>query len=181
MIVNLPNILTFLRILLVPVFLFFVLNDILFWSMLVFAAAGLTDLLDGFIAKRFNLRTELGANLDPVADKLLLSSAFIALAFKGYVPLWLCVPVLIYDVIILAAVLVLRGAGKKVNISPTVFGKMTTVLQIITIFYALALAVRPYDKAFTFLAILTVLVTVYSGFNYAVREIRQIEKRPVKG
>lgn len=179
MIVNLPNILTLVRILLIPVFLFFVLNDILNWSILVFAAAGLTDLLDGFIAKRFNLRTELGANLDPVADKLLLSSAFIALAFKGYVPLWLCVPVLIYDVIILAAVLVLRRAGRKVNISPTVSGKMTTALQIITIFYALAF--RPYDKAFTFFAVLTVLVTVYSGFNYAVREIRQTERRPAKG
>ncbi len=175
MIENIPNALTILRILLAPVFLYLVLNDILNWSIVVFAAAGLTDLLDGLLAKRLNRRTELGANLDPVADKLLLSSAFVALAFKGYVPLWLSVPVIIYDAAILAAVMVLRVTGKKVNISPTFSGKMTTALQIITIFYALTLSAR-HDNAFILLSVLTVLVTAYSGLNYAMRELRQIDK-----
>ncbi len=177
---NIPNILTFLRILLIPVFLYFVLTGVLFWSIAVFAAAGLTDFLDGFIAKRFDLRSSLGANLDPVADKLLLSSAFLALAFKGYVPFWLCVPVIIYDVLIIAAVIVLRGSGRKVDTSPTISGKMTTFLQVATILYALALAVRPDDEVLVLVSLLTVFVTVYSGFNYAIREIRQKDRSPAK-
>ncbi len=175
MIANAANMLTLLRILLVPLFLYLVLNDISFWSMAVFAVAGLTDFFDGFLAKRFDMKTELGANLDPVADKLLLSSAFFALAFKGYAPLWLCVPVVIYDFMILAAVMVLRGAGKKVDISPSVAGKATTALQIMTVFYALA---RPNDRAFFLVAAITVSVTAYSGFSYAMREIRRIVGRP---
>jgi cardiolipin synthase (CMP-forming) len=175
MIANIPNALTILRILLAPVFLYLILNDILNWSVVVFAAAGLTDFLDGFLAKRFNLTSELGANLDPVADKLLLSSAFMALAFKGYVPVWLCVPVIIYDAAILAAVIVIRGSGKTVNTSPTFSGKMTTALQIITIFYALTRAAGTHDKALILLSILTVLVTAYSGLNYAMRELRQMD------
>jgi len=173
MIANIPNALTILRILLAPVFLYLIINDVLLWSIVVFAAAGLTDFLDGFLARRFDLRTELGANLDPVADKLLLSSAFIALAWKGYVPVWVCIPVIMYDAAILAAVMALRGTGKKVNISPTLSGKMTTAIQIIIILYALAGTARTHDKAFILLSVITVLVTAYSGLNYAMRELRQ--------
>ncbi len=173
MIANIPNILTIIRILLVPVFLFFITNDMLAWSIAVFVAAGLTDALDGLIARTFNMRTEFGAIIDPIADKFLLSSAFIALTFKGFVPLWLCVPVILRDIVILAGVALLRFAGRRVNIMPTIFGKMTTAFQIITVFYAMAFDAKSGgDMIFTSLAILTALITIYTGFNYAWREFK---------
>ncbi|HXI10905.1 MAG TPA: CDP-alcohol phosphatidyltransferase family protein, partial [Thermodesulfobacteriota bacterium] len=113
-----------------------------------------------------------GANIDPLADKLLLSGAFIVLTVKGFVPLWLCVPVIIRDFILLAGVVWLRGSGRKVVIAPSIFGKLTTVLQILTVAYALVFPHRTGDMAFLSLAAATAVVTVFTGIDYALREFR---------
>lgn len=168
---NIPNALTVFRILLVPVFLYLVWSEKLFGAVAVFALAGFTDALDGFIARAYGLRTELGANLDPLADKLLLISAFVALTSLGLIPVWLCVPVIARDALILAGVLALRGSGRKVRIAPSVSGKLTTVLQISTVLYAMVFAGRN-AAAFTALAFATLLFTLYTGYDYARREIR---------
>ncbi|MDO8426381.1 MAG: CDP-alcohol phosphatidyltransferase family protein [Deltaproteobacteria bacterium] len=168
---NIPNILTLFRILLVPLFLFLVAEDNFFFATIVFAVAGITDAVDGFIARAYNLRTELGANLDPFADKLLLVSSYIILTAKGLIPLWLCVPVILRDAVILTGVIILRGAGRKVVISPTIFGKITTTLQIATVIYALVFA-GTGRAFFVALAAVTALITVYTGFDYAWREFK---------
>lgn len=168
---NIPNILTVSRILLVPLFLYLVARDDYSSATVVFVAAGITDAVDGFIARTYGMRTELGANLDPFADKLLLMSAYVMLTAKGLIPLWLCVPVILRDVVILTGVIILRGAGRKVVISPTIFGKMTTILQITTVVYALVFA-GGGKEGFMALAAATALITVYTGFDYAWREFK---------
>jgi cardiolipin synthase len=165
---HIPNILTFFRILLVPVFLYFILSDEYKTAAAVFITAGVTDAVDGFIARRFNVRTELGTALDPFADKFLLISAYIALAAKGFIPVWLMVPVLIKDSILLSGVAALKGAGRKVKIVPSVFGKATTVLQIVTVIYAMLVA--DTGAAFFALAAVTAIVTVYTGIDYVRKE-----------
>ncbi len=169
--INIPNTLTIFRIILVPVFLYLLFEDRLGPALAVFVAAGVTDAVDGFIARTFNRRTEFGANLDPFADKLLLVSAYVALGAKGMVPLWLCAPVILRDAVLLSGVLILRGTGRKVVISPTISGKLTTFLQISTVIYTMAFAGKG-GGLFTALSIATAAITVYTGFDYALREIR---------
>lgn len=165
---HIPNILTVFRILLVPVFLYFFLSDEFQLAAAAFIIAGITDGIDGFVARRYNLRTELGAQLDPFADKFLLVSAYIALAAKGFIPLWLMIPVIIKDSILLSGVAALRGAGRKVKIVPSIFGKLTTVFQISTVIYAML--VSDSDALFMALAIVTAIITVYTGVDYVRRE-----------
>lgn len=166
---NIPNVLTIFRIVLVPVFLYFVRINELHTAAIIFIVAGVTDSIDGFIARRFNMRTEFGANMDPFADKFLLVSAYIALTAKGLVPIWLTVPVIIKDSFLLSGVFALRTAGRKVVISPSVFGKSTTVLQIVTVVYAMLIG---KGAAFTALCALTAIVTIYAWLDYIRREFR---------
>lgn len=165
---HVPNILTAIRILLVPVFLYFILTGGYKTAAAVFIAAGVTDGIDGFLARRYNARTELGALLDPFADKFLLVSAYIALAAKGFIPLWLMIPVIIKDSVLFSGVAFLRGAGREVKIVPSVFGKSTTVLQIATVIYAMLISGT--SQAFFALAAITAAITVYTGIDYARKE-----------
>lgn len=165
---HIPNILTALRILLVPVFIYFILTGEYTVAAAIFITAGVTDGIDGFIARRYNLRTELGALLDPLADKFLLVSAYIALAAKGFIPLWLMVPVIIKDAVLFAGVAFLRGAGRKIKIVPSVFGKSTTILQIVTVAYAMLISSA--SAAFFTLAAITAVITVYTGIDYVRKE-----------
>lgn len=134
---NPPNFLTILRILLVPFFVHLILHDQTFWALLVFAAAGITDGLDGYIARAYHLKTRLGAVLDPLADKLLLLTAYILLAALQRLPLWLTEVVVARDMVILSGIFFLFASGKKIAFSPSVLGKITTFVQLFTIFLAL--------------------------------------------
>ena len=167
---HIPNILTAIRILLVPVFLYFILTGEYTTAAAIFIAAGITDGIDGFIARRYNVRTELGALLDPAADKFLLVSAYIALAAKGFFPLWLMVPVIIKDAVLFAGVAFLRGAGREIKIRPSIFGKTTTVLQIATVAYAML--IDSSGTLFFALAMLTAAITIYTGIDYVRKEYR---------
>ena len=104
---NLPNILTLTRVLLIPLFVILIINKHFGWALITFAIAGITDGIDGLIARITHQRTELGAYLDPIADKLLLFAAFITLAIIEIIPSWLVVIVITRDVIILVGFLVM--------------------------------------------------------------------------
>src|SRR4030067_1089355 len=104
---NLPNALTLIRVFLIPVFVILIINRYFGWAAITFAIAGVTDGIDGLIARLTHQRTELGAYLDPIADKLLLSSAFITLAIVAILPSWLAVIVITRDVIILVGYLLM--------------------------------------------------------------------------
>ncbi len=167
---SVPNILTAFRIILVPVFLFLVAEGELYWATVVFMTAGATDAVDGYIARAYNVRTETGAMLDPLADKLLLSSSYLMLTYIGLIPLWLCIPVIFKDLVLLSGFYMFRRAGRSVDIKPSAWGKLTTALQIATVIYAMAFSAS--GPVFLPLAILTAAVTTYTGFNYAWREIK---------
>ena len=170
---NLPNLLTIARIFLVPVFLFLILSNHLYCAVIIFAVAGFTDLIDGIIARRQGTVTTLGANLDPVADKLLLSTAFIALAIKGLVPLWLAFIVVARDSVILITVIVLRRFKYEVNTRPMITGKLTTFFQILCVLSALL--VRETASIYPFY-IFTALITLVGAAAYALRELNLLAR-----
>ncbi|MBW2039612.1 MAG: CDP-alcohol phosphatidyltransferase family protein [Deltaproteobacteria bacterium] len=164
---NLPNTLTILRILSIPVFTICLLYDHLFSALLIFVGAGITDALDGLIARLYNQRTTLGAYLDPIADKLLLTTAFVGLAILGIVPGWLTVIVIARDVVILLGILILILTSHKVEINPIFLSKITTVFQTLTIIGALLTPQIPFIRgSLPYLIWLTTFLTCFSGFQY---------------
>ena len=132
-ILSLPNQLTMLRLLLLPFILIAMIYRRHDTALALFLAAAATDVIDGTIARRFGQKTELGAYLDPLADKLLLSSAFIAQAVIGTIPWWLTILVLSRDVVILGTLVVVMLATPIRNFPPSSFGKLNTVVQATTI------------------------------------------------
>ncbi len=164
---NLPNTLTLTRVLLIPFFVIFIINKNFQWAFFTFAIAGVTDGMDGLLARITHQRTELGAYLDPIADKLLLSSAFISLAIVEFIPSWLVVIVITRDVIILVGILVMWLTNYRPEINPSFLSKVTTTLQIITILLVLMI---DYSSTFQQLSIIaiyaTAILTILSGFQY---------------
>src|SRR6266576_6568458 len=125
-----PNQITFLRLGFLPLFLILMSYERYRWALLVLVVAGLSDGIDGLLARRLNQKTALGAYLDPIADKLLLSSSFLVLALEGQIRWWLTILVLSRDVLILTtAVVILLAAGYR-RFPPSLYGKITTGLQI---------------------------------------------------
>ena len=128
--VNAPNLLTLLRVLLVPLAIWLIIVGELRLAFLVLLVAGATDALDGFLAKRFGWETELGAYLDPLADKLLLVSTFVALGVRAALPVWLVVLVVSRDVMIVIAILLATMLGKPLRMHPLRLSKLNTAAQI---------------------------------------------------
>ena len=135
---GLPNWLTILRILLIPVFVTLLVYRRAGLALLVFCLASLTDLLDGYIARSQGRQTRLGAFLDPMADKLLLTSGFVTLTWLKVIPFWITAVVVSRDVVLSIGVLVIHVAGGTVHPAPTWIGKMSTVFQMLTVLAAMA-------------------------------------------
>ena len=131
------NQLTLLRMLLIPAFVILVLYGELGWALIVFVTAGATDALDGLIARRAGQKTQLGAWLDPMADKLLLVTTFIVLSLPGLglanrLPVWLTVLIISRDVVIVLTVTIVNLAIGPRTFRPSVFGKTATAIYILT-------------------------------------------------
>ena len=164
---NLPNILTLIRVLLIPLFVIFIINKLFGWALVTFAVAGITDGIDGMIARVTHKRTELGAYLDPIADKLLLIAAFVTLAIIEILPSWLAVIVITRDVIILVGFLVLLLTNYRPKIQPSLVSKVNTFFQISTILLALMANYAPVFKPLSTIAIYgTGFFTIVSGSHY---------------
>ena len=164
---NIPNILTLIRILLTPLLVILLINDRFLEAFIVFTLAGITDGLDGLIARLMRQKTRIGAILDPIADKLLLTSAYVTLAIIGFLPNWLAVTVISRDVIIVFGVLILFLFQGGVEISPSVPSKITTVTQLGTIFAVFVNQELGWLHQILFpLYIFTAVVTVISGLHY---------------
>ncbi len=132
---TIPNLLTILRVLLTPVFVVFFMQERLWSALVTFGAAGLTDALDGIIARILHQRSRLGAMLDPLADKTLLVTSFVCLAIKGWIPGWLAVVVVSRDVIIVGGLAVLSFSGVDIRerIRPILISKINTMAQMLLI------------------------------------------------
>ena len=164
---NLPNILTLMRVLLTPLFVILIINKYFGWALFTFAVAGITDGLDGLIARLTHQRTELGAYLDPIADKLLTFAAFISLAIIEMIPSWLVVIVITRDIMILVGFLVMFLTNHHPKINPSLLSKMTTTFQIITILLALLAGFSAtFLRLSTLAYYVTGIITVLSGTQY---------------
>jgi cardiolipin synthase (CMP-forming) len=164
---NLPNTLTLMRVLLIPLFVILIINKAFGWALVTFAVAGITDAVDGLIARVTGQRTELGAYLDPIADKLLLSSAFVTLAIIELIPSWLTVIVVTRDIIILIGFLMFFLTNHHPKMGPSLVSKITTFFQILTILLFLISEYYLIPKGLYHLAIYGVVVfTIISGIHY---------------
>jgi cardiolipin synthase (CMP-forming) len=135
---SIPNIITLGRILLVPFIVWAIASNQLEIAFAIFIVAGVSDAVDGFLAKRFNMSSELGALLDPVADKALLVSIYMALGIWGAIPRWIVILVVSRDIMIVGAVIVSWLFGKPIPMKPLMVSKLNTVAQVA--FAALVLA-----------------------------------------
>jgi cardiolipin synthase len=164
---NLPNALTLIRILIIPLFVILLISKSFHGALVTFVIAGITDALDGFLARIWRQRTDLGSYLDPIADKLLLASAFITLAILEIVPYWLTVIVISRDILIAMGFWVLTMMDQKPTIKPRYTSKVTTVFQILTIIWALLSVLHlGLGSLFPILIGLTAFFTIISGIHY---------------
>jgi len=166
---NLPNLLTFLRLLLAPWVIQSILSGRHVLALALFAIAALTDLLDGAAARHLGLSTQTGAYLDPIADKILMSGVFLALAAARTVPWWLVALIFGRDLYILAAVGVAMLFTTLRKFPPSLWGKVSTFVQIVTATVCLsrnALELRALDPLFPVMLWICAAFTVWSGIHY---------------
>jgi cardiolipin synthase (CMP-forming) len=169
--VNLPNLITLARLLCVPLAIWLIVEaryGVVFW---VFVAAGVSDALDGWIAKRWDQRTPLGALLDPIADKALLAAVYITLGLAGALPQWLVVLVVLRDLLIVGGYLLIHGTDAP---QPLFVSKVNTLVQIALVGFVLArlgLDIEA-DRLTAVLVVAAGITTVWSGLSYLIRWAR---------
>ncbi|RUA04160.1 MAG: CDP-alcohol phosphatidyltransferase family protein [Gammaproteobacteria bacterium] len=167
---SLPNALSILRIILTVPVVLFLLNHHFSWAMMLFFVAGVTDALDGWVAKRFSCQTRLGSILDPVADKLLLVSSFITLYLIGLLPLWLLALIFVRDLMIVSGTVGSFMGDRELEnslLSPSKLSKINTALQITLVLFLVATGL--YPALVEWHAIFFIIVatsTVLSGADY---------------
>ncbi len=178
-ILSLPNQLTMFRLLLLPFILIAMIYGRHETALTLFLVAAATDVIDGTIARRFALKTELGAYLDPLADKLLLSSAFIAQAVIGAIPWWLTILVISRDVVILGTVAVIMLATPIRDFSPGSFGKLNTVVQATTISTVILNNAHPTELAVAAIGVLiwaAATTTLASSADYMIQITQRLQR-----
>ena len=144
---NVPNLITFARLALVPVTAYLLLEGNYGFALWVFLTAAVSDFLDGFIARRFNQSTDLGALLDPIADKLIMIVAAVVLASHDLLPLWLAAAMVLRDLIIIAGAVAYRFTVGHVRIAPTMLSKVNTFLEFTILLLVMAHAADWFDLA----------------------------------
>jgi cardiolipin synthase len=175
------NQVTLLRMLLIPAFVLLVVYGHLGWALITFATAGVTDALDGVIARRSGTYSSLGAWLDPMADKLLLVTTFIVLTLPNLslanrLPLWLTICVISRDIVIVLTVAIVNLAIGRRTFRPSVFGKVATATYIVTAVLAMLFNYLGYHSALVDLAIWwSLAITLISAFHYIWHARRIIE------
>ena len=173
---TIPNVITLLRVFLVPGVVFALLSGRMEWALAGFVIAGVSDGVDGFIARQFNQRSVLGAYLDPMADKLLLVSVFVVLGLMGNLPLWLVIAAVSRDALIIGAVLLSTIMGHPVEMKPLYVSKANTAMQIVLAAFILAeLAFGVEFEMLRYgLIFLSGLLTVASAAAYLVGWLRHM-------
>jgi cardiolipin synthase len=173
---SIPNLITLARILLVPVVVWAIASDAMQIAFLLFLAAGLSDAIDGFLAKRFDMATELGAHLDPLADKAMIVSIYIALGIGDAIPRWLVILVVSRDIMIVSAIILSWLLDKRVTLKPLTVSKLNTVAQIVLALFVLASRGYHFDgePVLTILMALVTILTLLSMVFYVVEWVRHM-------
>ena len=173
---TIPNLITIMRFLLVPGVIYALLSGRMEWAFTGFVIAGVSDGVDGFIARQFNQRSELGAYIDPMADKLLLASVFVVLGIMGELPLWLVVAAVARDGLIVSAVLLSSVMGRPIAVKPLMVSKANTAIQIVLVIAVLAGLAFGIDLGWLRdgMVYLSGLLTVASAAAYLVAWLRHM-------
>ena len=188
MIKFIPNIITVFRIILVPFFIYFLMNDFInskLYAAIIFGIASISDMLDGKIARKYGIVTRFGTFMDPLADKILVVSAFLAFVILGYIPLWMLLVIVSRDVIITLLRMLMEHNG--ITMVTSNIGKLKTVVQILAInlilFYMITLSygideiVNLFDKfsIIYFFMIITTIFTLITGIDYFYKNQKSIK------
>jgi len=172
-----PNQITFLRLGFLPFFLILILYEKYQWALLVLVISAFTDALDGLLARTLHQKSALGAYLDPIADKLLLSSSFVVLAMEKKIAWWLTILVLSRDILMLVvAAVILLILGYR-PFPPTLLGKSTTFFEIAQVFFTVLAAAYPgnrVDALAHYLVYAVAALVIISGFHYCFVVARRL-------
>ncbi len=167
---SVPNVLSILRIILTLPVVMTLLNHQYFLAMVLFFIAGITDALDGWIAKRYSFESRLGSILDPAADKLLLVSSFITLFVIGLLPMWLLILIFLRDLMIVSGTVgcfIGTGETKSELLSPSKLSKINTALQIALVLFLVVVQIYPIQEQWVTIAFIIIATsTVLSGADY---------------
>lgn len=181
---NLPNLLSFIRLLLVPFVIMFLSQGNFKLAFILFLFCGITDYLDGLIARKFKLQTALGAFLDPLADKILMASTFITLTLKlpeqiFEIPTFITILVISRDFFIVFVAFLLYLIFSIRSFPPTILGKINTVVQISTILMVILSNIYPeIGFLLNYFYILLLISAILSGFHYLTRTLNWLKKNP---
>jgi cardiolipin synthase (CMP-forming) len=175
---NVPNLLSLFRILITFFFVLAVYHDMLDYALYLFILQGVTDLLDGYIARVTSKKTDLGAYLDPIADKTMLVGAFIMLSIKHIVPQWLPVLIILKDLVVAVGFFILYRLGRTFKPVPTIFGKITTTCQIATVLFILFAQIFFWSNEWVYSTFIfvTAFFTVLTGCHYVYVGIRMLRE-----
>ncbi len=179
---TIPNIITLARILLTPLFIIFLIQGRYQRALAIFLLAGVSDLADGLIARTLHQKSRLGTYLDPMADKILMSTSFVTLSIYHQIPSWLTVVVLSRDVALALGVLIFKLADYQLVIKPSLAGKLTTTMQLATVLLVLVAkiwAVPPVLLQVFFWV--TGGLTAISGIHYVYGGLKQVSLSPANG
>jgi cardiolipin synthase len=180
---SIPNLVTLARILLVPVVVWAIASGRMYFAFLLFLVAAISDAVDGFLAKRFGMKTELGAYLDPLADKALIVSIYVTLGITGVIPLWIVILVVSRDIMIVSAVILSWLIDRPVAIRPHVVSKINTAVQII--FACLVLAAHGYEfdaePVLTLVMALVAVLTLLSVGLYVAEWVHHMNSAEAGG
>jgi cardiolipin synthase len=178
---GLANWLTIVRILLIPVFVTSLVYNRTLLALVTFVVAGVTDMMDGYVARTRGTKTRLGAFLDPLADKLLLTASFVTITYKfaRVLPFWLTAIVLSRDLLLIVVAVLIMLTGGQIHPAPTALGKMSTVFQMLTVGVALLVLVigggPELSQVRRGLVVATAALTVASGVQYLVLAPRYVD------
>lgn len=173
---TIPNLITIARLLLVPLIIWLIIDDQAFLAFWVLVVAGLSDAVDGFLARQFNLRSDLGTLLDPLADKALLVSMYVTLSYVDALPIWITILVVSRDVFIIGGVVLSWMLGEPMSLKPHWSSKVNTVLQIVLAAVVLGDLAFPVDLLVVRAGAvyLVGLMTVVSAAVYLVDWVRHM-------
>jgi cardiolipin synthase len=173
---SIPNLITLARILLVPVIVWAITAGEMSLAFMLFMLAGISDAVDGFLAKRFGMASEFGAYLDPLADKALIVSIYVALGISEAIPRWLVILVVSRDIMIVGAIMLSWLMGRPVAVRPLLVSKLNTVAQIVLACLVLAALAFHWDiePALVLTMGLVALLTLLSVGFYLTEWVRHM-------
>lgn len=190
-VLTIPNILTFLRMALIPVFAILLVYNREGWALVVFTIAGVSDGVDGFLARRFGQESELGTIIDPVADKLLMTTAFVMLTLSSVVgtprhlpvPFWVTATVIGRDVLIVAVAGAINMMTGFRRFKPSWLGKASTFVQVIGVMLILIAAVFPELRGFYLPTVYTSVaaIAIFSGIHYIFHVAKLMREAEASG